>query len=1061
MADSVERALLSHAAALRGLARDLVGAQHAEDVVQATALEALRKPPRHPGPLGGWLATVVRRVAGHHLRGERRRQQRERLAARPESVLPEPGNEQRELFRRLNDAVLALPEPYQQTVLLRYFGGLPPMAIAERLGVPVATVKTRLQRGIGLLRSRLDADGTAADWRVALGVLFGTRETLQAAVTAAGVVVMGTGTKALVAVAAVLVAVLAWWWNGREEAVPPPSTPQVTDVGPVPSGAEPSATDGTAPQRVGLAAPGVAVVAVAADRALIRGRCIDELGRPVAGCFVSFRGWHGDGAQRDYALEYGSWLLAHPDSFVADATAMTGGDGVFVFTLPWAPLGFELTLRRDAFDHVLQHEPPLRGAVTELGDLRVPTTTMVRGRIVDTAGAAVTRVVCHLLLSADEASPSAQPAVRGALPMSDAEGNFAVALPAASQWRVQVLGRELLRPAELRIEPALTVMTTELVVRAIEEVETISGIVVDDAGQPVADADITYFSSMLGMPARSDAQGVFVFTRQKRGVGREAWLNVGKAGFSRRSVLAVEWGTSDVRVDLQRLGTRIELLAHTDTGVPVTDYRVWVLPAPDRSTAPPPLVRGHHPGGRSVLPQVPRGWLRIALVPDRADLALAIVPVTVDDEPVVHAEVVVPPAGERALRVLGADGAPRQGIGVDLVDGVGRAFGPADDVEPVARWQTSKALLLQRGRTDAQGELLLRGPVRPLFVRVSGPGVVPLVVPAELGAAEPLVVTLPAAARIEGKLGPAALVRDLRNSSGLPEVGPQETARSGAWCLTLSRLENGKPTGSLWLDPGIAPASDGSFAFDALPEGGVQVVLGGPASDIDVLATVDVRAGQAHRVDLDGTRFARGELRGRLFKDGNPVRREMFLVSVQSSTHPAPLVHSHMTDDQGAFSIRLRAGTAQLVLLHNVESPDGLTVVEQRSAESVVVPPGGSVVQDFHVDTGSLRVCVLLPDGKPAVGLVLRLVDVSGRGVEIAATDGSGIARGEVTVGDYTLQVLPRRLQSIRARSELIRQLGGNRPGVLDSYRLTLGPLAVRAEAGAETTITLPAEFER
>ncbi|MEO0651933.1 MAG: sigma factor-like helix-turn-helix DNA-binding protein, partial [Planctomycetota bacterium] len=58
--------------------------------------------------------------------------------------------------REVVEQVLALPEHYREVLLRRFFDGQTPTEIAERTGTPVATVKTRLQRGIALLRERLD-----------------------------------------------------------------------------------------------------------------------------------------------------------------------------------------------------------------------------------------------------------------------------------------------------------------------------------------------------------------------------------------------------------------------------------------------------------------------------------------------------------------------------------------------------------------------------------------------------------------------------------------------------------------------------------------------------------------------------------------------------------------------------------------------------------------------------------------------------------------------------------------------------------------------------------------
>jgi hypothetical protein len=57
---------------------------------------------------------------------------------------------------RLAHALLTLEEPYRTTLLLRFHEELPPRHIAQRQGVPVATVRTHIQRGLARLRERLE-----------------------------------------------------------------------------------------------------------------------------------------------------------------------------------------------------------------------------------------------------------------------------------------------------------------------------------------------------------------------------------------------------------------------------------------------------------------------------------------------------------------------------------------------------------------------------------------------------------------------------------------------------------------------------------------------------------------------------------------------------------------------------------------------------------------------------------------------------------------------------------------------------------------------------------------
>ena len=119
---------------------------------------------------------------------------------------------QRELVRRLDAELLALPEPYQSTLMLRFFGERMPSAIAAATGVPLATVKSRLQRGLLLLRERLAKDDDGRDWRAGLAAAFGLRHAPPALTTTitTGALLMATATK-LATAATVLVASPCHW----------------------------------------------------------------------------------------------------------------------------------------------------------------------------------------------------------------------------------------------------------------------------------------------------------------------------------------------------------------------------------------------------------------------------------------------------------------------------------------------------------------------------------------------------------------------------------------------------------------------------------------------------------------------------------------------------------------------------------------------------------------------------------------------------------------------------------------------------------------------------------
>ena len=193
--------LLDHARALRGLARGLLRDDDAEDVVQDTWVAALERPPADADRAGGWLHRVAERMARKRRRIESRRTARERAVAQgTEGASVDPVDDvlvRREMLRQVADAVLALEEPYQTAVLLRYYQDLAPPAIAKRLGVPVATVNSRLHRARVRLRERLDrewqdAGGARGQWALALATCTGWDDLVPAASGAAPGVVRPT-----------------------------------------------------------------------------------------------------------------------------------------------------------------------------------------------------------------------------------------------------------------------------------------------------------------------------------------------------------------------------------------------------------------------------------------------------------------------------------------------------------------------------------------------------------------------------------------------------------------------------------------------------------------------------------------------------------------------------------------------------------------------------------------------------------------------------------------------------------------------------------------------------
>ncbi|MCC6407018.1 MAG: sigma-70 family RNA polymerase sigma factor [Planctomycetes bacterium] len=493
--------------ALRRIARGvLFEPALAEDAVQDAWLAALRSP--RGTVTGGWLGESVKRIARGIRRRETRIAARERAAPRrDDSASASETAERIELLRTLLTALHELDEPYRTAVRLRWLDDLPPSAIAERLNVPVETVRTHVRRGVERMRAKLDVEHRARcdgrDAFLAAVVPFVGVDAIRAGLTAHagfgvwGGVLVGTKLKWLAALA-VIACIGLWWRNAATR----PSAPAETAREPV----------------AVLDASAASESARAADAA-------NEVAGPTATSTQSARAVAG-GEHAVWTIS-GSALLGRKVPMPHETVKLTlrrgyGDDGevlverelvtndVGVFELPLDPPTCGVTVRvsgRNPDFAVFSDRrwcTPGESAPTGLAVGFYPLDATIRGRVVELDGTPIrgARVVGF-----------------GATATStDEDGEFESRASSLSSPTMLDVSDEAHLDRQISLDVARPGAVDGVEIR-LERGARIFGRVLSEDGRPLAGATITAsYSWSTNTP--SDADGRFEFNNAPRNPGR-------------------------------------------------------------------------------------------------------------------------------------------------------------------------------------------------------------------------------------------------------------------------------------------------------------------------------------------------------------------------------------------------------------------------------------------------------------------------------------------------------------------------------------------------------------
>jgi RNA polymerase sigma-70 factor (ECF subfamily) len=157
------------------LAVRVLGDAAAAEAVTQEVFERVWRHARRVDPARGqggtWLVTMAHHVAIDTLRQRQRRPvpmygavADQALHLRPSpSLSSDDATVRTSAAEQIRRAVRSLPPLQRHAIELAYFGGVRPVDIAARLGVPLDTVMSQMRRGMVRVRAALDGMGVAGD----------------------------------------------------------------------------------------------------------------------------------------------------------------------------------------------------------------------------------------------------------------------------------------------------------------------------------------------------------------------------------------------------------------------------------------------------------------------------------------------------------------------------------------------------------------------------------------------------------------------------------------------------------------------------------------------------------------------------------------------------------------------------------------------------------------------------------------------------------------------------------------------------------------------------------
>src|SRR5215203_4661776 len=160
--EAFEELVMRYRPAVVRLARTIVGADYAEDVVQDSLLLAFKALPGidEPRKFAAWLSAITRNRALRFNKSESAHMSKrvaldEALLDKVQALATPPADNERD--KMMTAALDCVPPDYAMPLRLHFLDDMPLKRIAAFMSIPLSTVKWRIHHGKKLLRKQVAA----------------------------------------------------------------------------------------------------------------------------------------------------------------------------------------------------------------------------------------------------------------------------------------------------------------------------------------------------------------------------------------------------------------------------------------------------------------------------------------------------------------------------------------------------------------------------------------------------------------------------------------------------------------------------------------------------------------------------------------------------------------------------------------------------------------------------------------------------------------------------------------------------------------------------------------